>query len=236
LQREREHNAALEVANQDLEAFSLSVSHDLRAPLRTIIGFSQMLMTEYGEALPPESRRLLGHIVNGTTRMDRLIEALLSFSRFSRQALRKRVVNPNEIVQAVIADLRMRHEGRELELHLGRLPLCEADPTLLQQVFVNLLSNAFKFTNGRTSAVIEVGAFDRDGESIVFVRDNGAGFDMQYADKLFGVFQRLHTAQEFEGTGVGLSIVRRIIQRHGGRIWAESTPDHGAAFFFTLPK
>lgn len=235
LQREREYTAELEMANRDLDAFSLSVSHDLRAPLRTIIGFSEILMADYSEILPQEGRSLLSHIASGTTRMDRLVEDLLRFCRFSRQPLHKSSVDCNGVVQTVIADLRTQQEGRELELRIGKLPQCEGDRSLLQQVFANLLSNAFKFTRGRTPAVIEVGCDSRDGENVVFVRDNGAGFDMKYADKLFGVFQRMHSQQQFEGTGVGLSIVRRIVERHGGRIWAESEPERGATFFVTLP-
>jgi len=235
-ERERQYVSELESANRDLEAFSYSVSHDLRAPLRAITGFCDIYMTEFTASIPEEGSRMLGHVVDGARRMDRLIEGLLAFCRFSRQPLAKRPVALDEVVQGVVADLRTREGERALELRIDKLPECQGDPLLLGQVFVNLLSNAFKFTRGRAAPAIEVGSIEQAGELIVFVRDNGAGFDMKYASKLFGVFQRLHSADEFEGTGVGLSIVQRIIQRHGGRIWAESAPDRGATFFFTLPS
>ena len=234
-ERERQYISELETANRDLEAFSYSVSHDLRAPLRAITGFCDIYMTEFAAGIPEEGSRMLGHVVEGARRMDRLIEGLLAFCRFSRQPLAKRPVALDRVVEGVVADLRTREGERTVELRVDQLPECQGDPLLLEQVFVNLLSNAFKFTRGRAPAVIEVGSVRQAGELILFVRDNGAGFDMKYANKLFGVFQRLHSADEFEGTGVGLSIVQRIIQRHGGRIWAESAPDRGAAFFFTLP-
>jgi signal transduction histidine kinase len=234
LDRERGYIAELEQANQDLESFSCSVSHDLRAPLRAITGFCDLYLADYGQGIPAAGREMLDRVVTGAARMDQLIEDLLKFCRFSRQAMTKRTVDLDRIVQKVVEDLRQKESGRAVELHIGNLPGCEGDPSLLEQVFTNLLSNAFKFTRDRTPAIIEVGSCEMGGEVVLFVRDNGAGFSMQYADKLFGVFQRLHSASEFEGTGVGLSIVQRVIQRHGGRIWAQSEPGQGATFWFTL--
>jgi two-component system, sensor histidine kinase and response regulator len=234
LERERGYVLELEAANKQLEAFSCSVSHDLRAPLHTISGFCDLYMTEFADGIPEEGRRLLTQVVEGATRMDQLIEDLLRFCRTGRQPVSKCPVQLDRIAQRVAAQLQVSAPGRAVELRIAEIPECAADPSLIEQVFVNLLSNAFKFTRDRDPAVIEVGCFEQAGERIVFVRDNGAGFDMKYAEKLFGVFQRLHSASEFEGTGVGLSIVQLIISRHEGRIWAESKPGEGAAFFFTL--
>jgi len=228
-------NGALESANKELEAFSYSVSHDLRAPLRHIDGFAQLLMSGYGEQLPPAAQRLLQNVCNGAERLGQLINDLLNFSRLSRQPLDKQTVNLSRLVQQVLAELHAERDGRQVEIRVDSLPNCLGDPSLLKQVFVNLLSNALKFTRKREQALIEVGCREEAGELICFVRDNGAGFDMQYAGKLFGVFQRLHGVDQFEGTGVGLSIVQRIIYRHGGRIWAEDEVDKGGVFHFTLP-
>jgi signal transduction histidine kinase len=234
--REQAYISELEMANHDLESFTFSVSHDLRAPLRAIMGFCEIYLETYGEVVPVAGREILARVTSGAVRMDRLIEDLLRFCRSSRQPMEKRRVQLDHIVHAVLADLRQKYSDRPVELQIGNLPDCEGDPSLLEQVFVNLLSNAFKFTHGRNPAVIEIDATEADGEMLIRVSDNGAGFNMQYIDKLFGVFQRLHSSNEFEGTGVGLSIVKRIIQRHGGRIWAESQPDRGATFCFTLPS
>jgi signal transduction histidine kinase len=234
--REQAYIAELEMANHDLESFTFSVSHDLRAPLRAIMGFCEIYLETYGEAVPVAGREILARVTTGAVRMDRLIEDLLRFCRSSRQPMEKRRVQLDRIVHAVLADLRQKYSDRPVELHIGALPDCEGDPSLLEQVFVNLLSNAFKFTHGRNPAVIEIEATEADGEMLIRVSDNGAGFNMHYVDKLFGVFQRLHSPHEFEGTGVGLSIVKRIVQRHGGRIWAQGEPDRGATFFFTLPS
>jgi two-component system sensor histidine kinase/response regulator len=242
-QRVRERTHELEVANQhlalankDLESFSFSVSHDLRAPLRTMRGFCDIFIQEFGEAVPPEGRVLLERMREGGVRMSQLIEDLLAFARFSRQPLQKLPVSMEAIARKVVAELQAR-EDRQVDARVRELPDCNGDASLLEQVFTNLLSNAFKFSRARESAIVEVGSMTSSsskGVPIFYVRDNGAGFDMKYADKLFGVFQRLHSATEFEGTGVGLSIVQRIVQRHGGRIWAESAPGEGATFFFTL--
>ena len=228
-------NRDLEFANKELEAFSYSVSHDLRAPLRHIDGFSQLLVEGYAEQLPPPAQRLLDRVRGGAQRLGQLIDDLLNFSRLSRQPLVKRTVSLSELVQSVLAELKSECAGRTVEIRVGDLPDCLGDAALLRQVFVNLLTNALKFTRQREEALIEIGGQEQAGELACFVRDNGAGFDMQYAGKLFGVFQRLHKADQFEGTGVGLSIVQRVVHRHGGRIWAEAEVDRGACFHFTLP-
>jgi signal transduction histidine kinase len=226
-------NDELAVANKDLESFSYSVSHDLRAPLRAVRGFAQIFLEEHGESIPAEGRPLLDRVIQGGDRMGQLIEDLLTFARFSRQPLVKRPLSLKPIVERLVAEQQSK-QARPADVTIGELPECAGDAALLEQVLVNLLSNAFKFTRERDPAVIEV-ASRRDGsELIYFVRDNGAGFDMKYASKLFGVFQRMHSTEEFEGTGVGLSIVQRVIQRHGGRIWAEAAPGKGATFHFTL--
>jgi light-regulated signal transduction histidine kinase (bacteriophytochrome) len=228
-------NQQLALANKDLESFSFSVSHDLRAPLRTMRGFCDIFLQEFGDGVPSEGRALLARMQEGGTRMSQLIEDLLAFARFSRQPLRKLPVSLADIARRIVKELTAKEE-RAIEIHVGDLPPAHGDASLLEQVLTNLLSNAFKFTRGRNPAIVEVGSRTQDGEIVYFVRDNGAGFDMKYADKLFGVFQRLHTTAQFEGTGVGLSIVQRIVQRHGGRIWAESAPDKGATFYFTLAR
>ena len=233
--RVRERTAELEAANRELEAFSYSVSHDLRAPLRHIEGFSNLLLSNYAAQLPPEAQRLLNYVTTSTTRMGQLIRDLLAFSRLGRKEVTKRPVSIAALVKDVLNDLGKEQANRSVEVKIGDLPAAAGDISLLKQVYVNLLSNAFKFTRKRENAIVEVGSQRQGDETIYFVRDNGAGFDMKYAEKLFGVFERLHTVEEFEGTGVGLSIVQRIIQKHGGRIWAESEVDKGAAFYFTIP-
>ena len=224
----------LEAANKELEAFSYSVSHDLRAPLRAVDGFSQAVLEDYGPSLPAEGRRYLQTIRAGAQRMGRLIDDLLTFSRLSRTPLRKSSVHTGKLVREVLEELNSEQQGRQVEIRMADLPSCQGDPALLKQVWFNLMSNAFKYTRQRNPAVIEIGFKLEQNDPVYFVRDNGAGFDMRYADKLFGVFQRLHRVEEFEGTGVGLAIVQRIIHRHGGRIWAEAEPDRGASFYFTL--
>jgi PAS domain S-box-containing protein len=226
--------AELEVANKELEAFSYSVSHDLRAPLRAVDGFSQAVLEDYGEQLPEEGQRYLQTIRQGAQRMGALIDDLLTFSRLSRLPLNKQAVETARLVHGSLEELDSERRERKIDMRIGELPRCHGDPALLKQVWMNLLSNALKYTRKRETAIIEVGCQSDNGEDIYFVRDNGTGFDMQYAHKLFGVFQRLHRADEFEGTGVGLAIIQRIIQRHGGRIWAEAAVDLGATFHFTL--
>jgi hypothetical protein len=233
-QRVREHTAALEAANKELEAFSYSVSHDLRAPLRAIDGFSQILVKEHAPQLSDEAQNLLQAVSHNALRMGQLIDDLLAFSRLGHLPVSKERVNVAGLVQNVLDELHREHEGRDVEVRVDPLPDCMGDPSLLKQVWVNLLSNAFKFTRQRERALIEISCHEQQGEKVYVVRDNGAGFDMTYFDKLFGVFQRLHRSDEFEGTGAGLAIVQRIIHRHGGRIRAEAAVNQGAAFFFTL--
>jgi len=225
--------AELESANQELEAFSYSISHDLRAPLRAVDGYSQAVIEDYGGQLPEDGRRYLQTIRDGAQRMGMLIDDLLAFSRLSRQPVNKQEVDTGKLVRDVLEELRPQQEGRDLDLRVGDLPPCQGDAALLKQVWINLLSNALKYSRDRKPAIIEIGCNREKDGNVYFVRDNGAGFDMRYAHKLFGVFQRLHRAEEFEGTGVGLAIVQRIINRHGGRIWAEAEPGKGATFYFT---
>lgn len=229
-------NCQLEAANKELEAFSYSVSHDLRAPLRAVDGFSQAVEEDYGPQLPAEGRRYLRTIRKEAQRMGVLIDDLLTFSRLSRQSMNQQEINLGKLVRDVLEELNSRTPGRQVDIQVGELPFCQGDTALIKQVWVNLLSNALKYTSKCDAAVVEIGCRFEAGEGIYFVRDNGAGFDMQYAHKLFGVFQRLHRADEFEGTGVGLAIVQRIIHRHGGRIWAESELNKGTTFYFTLNK
>ena len=233
-QRVAERTAELEVANKELEAFSYSVSHDLRAPLRAVNGFAGIVLEDFGAQLPEEGRNHLERIRAGALRMGALIDDLLAFSRLSRQAVNRQNVNTVKLVQNVLDELRPQHEGRQLEIQIGNLPVCHGDPALLKQIWVNLVSNAIKYTRGREPAIVEIGCARENNENVFFVRDNGAGFDMQYANKLFGVFQRLHRADEFEGTGVGLAIVQRIVHRHGGCVWAKAELNHGATFYFTI--
>ncbi len=236
-QRVQERTAALTVSNRELESFSYSVSHDLRAPLRNISGFADLLSKRLLGRSDAESMRFLGIISTEAVRLGRLIDALLVFSRLGRSDLDLRPVDLPGLVEEARREFSSELVHRDLSLRINPLPTVQADPTLLRQVLVNLLSNALKFTRDRHPALIEIGTApsDRPEEHVVFVRDNGVGFDPKYADKLFGVFQRLHHSRDFEGTGIGLANVRRIILRHGGRIWAESRPGAGATFFFTLP-
>jgi light-regulated signal transduction histidine kinase (bacteriophytochrome) len=227
--------AELTAANKDLEAFSYSVSHDLRAPLRAVQGYVTILEEDFGERLEAEARRLLGVIQDRARQMEQLIEDLLVFARLGRQPLAVTAVRLDELVTQTLDDLRATCEGRQIQFTVGRLGTVQADPAMLKQVLANLFGNAIKFTRHRNPAAVEVGCrADADGPSVYYVKDNGAGFDMRQADKLFGVFQRLHSAAEYEGTGVGLAIVQRVIERHGGRVWAESSPGEGATFYFTL--
>lgn len=229
-------NKLLEAANKELESFSYSVSHDLRAPLRAMDGFSRAVLEDYGPQLPEEGRRYLNIIRSNTQKMGALIDDLLTFSRLSRAPMSKQRIDTATLVQAALNELSAQIEGRQIDLRIEPLPKCEGDPALLKQVWVNLLSNACKYSRKREQAVIEIGCRSEDGVNAYFVRDNGAGFDMRYAHKLFGVFQRLHRAEDYEGTGVGLAIVQRVIHRHGGRVWAESVLDQGTTFHFTLEE
>jgi PAS domain S-box-containing protein len=226
-----ERTSQLEAANKELEAFTYSVSHDLRAPLRHIAGFSKMLAEESGVSLPSEAQHYLQRIQDGTRRMGTLVDDLLNLARIGRHELRVQVTGLDSVVKDVIADLAPDLEGRKIEWKIGKLPYVEGDPALLKVVFQNLLSNAVKYTRPRANAIIEVSVDQVAGEQVVCVRDNGVGFNMNYADKLFGVFQRLHRAEDFEGTGVGLATAQRIVQKHGGHIWAQAELDKGAAFY-----
>jgi signal transduction histidine kinase len=224
----------LQQANSELEAFAYSVSHDLRAPLRAINGFARILLEEHAPHLSDEAQRYLHLVRDNAQYMGQLIDDLLTFSRLSRQPLKLQRVVCADLVRQVLGELDGEQAGRRIDISIGALPVCQADPVLLKQVFVNLLANALKFTRQREAAVVAIGYREEGGERVYFVRDNGVGFDMQYAGKLFGVFQRLHRAEEYEGTGVGLAIVQRIIHRHGGRIWAEAAINQGTTFSFTL--
>jgi PAS domain S-box-containing protein len=243
--------AELEAANKELEAFAYSISHDLRAPLRAIDGFSRILMEEYAPRLPAEARHYLEVAWRNAEQMGELIDGLLAFSRLGRQPVRKQLVAPSELARQAWEELSAERKGRTVEMVVEDLPLCEADPLLLKQVFVNLLSNALKYTRTRKTARIELGFLRpadwkragaaepptaaENADVAYTVRDNGIGFDMRYADKLFGVFQRLHRTEEYEGTGVGLANVQRVVHKHGGRVWAWAEVDRGATFYFTLP-
>jgi signal transduction histidine kinase len=247
-QRVLERTEQLEEANKELEAFSYSVSHDLRAPLRAIGGFSRILLEEYAAPLPPEAKEYLKLVCENTSQMGHLVDDLLSFSRLGRLALTKKPVNPETIVRLCLQEMQPDLLGRQIEIVIGTLPLCQADPTLLKQVWTNLISNALKYTRKRELGRVEIGSrtgpqplanehknlTESKEETVYFVKDNGAGYDMKYADKLFGVFQRQHRATDYEGTGVGLAIVQRIISRHGGRVWGEAEVNKGATFSFTL--
>lgn len=230
-----ERTAQLEAANSELEAFSFSVSHDLRSPLRAVDGFSRVLLEEYSNRLDDEGRRLLDVIRTNVQTMGQLIDDLLAFSRFGRQQMEFSEIDLDRLVSSLFEELTRIYPERKLELKLQSLPPAWGDRTMIRQVLLNLLSNAIKFTRPRETAVIDMGGRIEENESVYFVRDNGVGFDMRYAHKLFGVFQRLHRVEEFEGTGVGLAIVQRIIHRHGGRVWGEGKIDEGATFYFTLP-
>jgi len=228
--------AELNALSQELEAFSYSVSHDLRAPLRHITGFASMLDKSAGRSLDEKDRRYLTTIADAAKRMGRLIDDLLVFSRMGRKELTHGRVDLGTLVEDVRREVSADLNGRSVQWTIHPLPVVEGDTATLRMVLTNLLANALKYSSTRTKAEIEVGANRSSNETVVFVRDNGVGFDMQYADKLFGVFQRLHSTDEFEGTGIGLANVRRIVHRHGGRVWADGAVDRGATFFFSLPS
>ncbi|HTZ00061.1 MAG TPA: ATP-binding protein, partial [Rhodocyclaceae bacterium] len=235
-QRVAARTAELEAANKELESFSYSVSHDLRAPLRAIDGFSRILLEDYYDKIDDDGRHYLNVLSDNARRMRQLIDDILAFSRMSRQDIQAEPVDIAALAGDVFAELKAIVPERSIELRLGRLPPARGDRAMMRQVMQNLLANAVKFTAPRSQAVIEVSGVVEAGENIYCVKDNGVGFDEQFRDKLFGVFQRLHTQEEFEGTGIGLAIVKRIVARHGGRVWAEGRPGEGAAFHFTLPR
>jgi len=228
---------ALEASNKELEAFAYSISHDLRAPLRHMVGFAELLRKNATASLNEKSQRYLTMILEAANRMGNLIDDLLAFSQISRAEAHKSVLDLGQVVQEVVAEVRQDAKQRNITWKIDPLPACYGDRSMLRLAFVNLISNAVKFTRTRPQAEIEIGCTDQDrGDPVMFVRDNGVGFDMKYSNKLFGVFQRLHPQEAFEGTGIGLATVQRIVHRHDGRIWAESTVDGGATFYFSLPK
>jgi light-regulated signal transduction histidine kinase (bacteriophytochrome) len=235
-QRVIERTVQFEAANKELEAFSYSVSHDLRAPLRHINGFVDLLNTKYYDLLPEKGQHYLKVIKDASNRMGALIDDLLQFSRTGRQELLLTNLEMNKVLEEVVPYYTDDIINRNVILEIEKLPQIAGDLSLLRIVWINLLSNALKFTRDTDKARIKIGYTEEKNEYIFYIRDNGAGFDMQYAHKLFGVFQRLHTKQEFEGTGIGLANVQRIVLRHGGRTWAESELNKGATFYFTLPK
>jgi hypothetical protein len=236
-QRTRE----LEQANKDLEAFSYSISHDLRAPLRVVDSFCQMFLEDYGATIPAEGRRMLDRARAGSQRMSQLIDDLLALARFGSRPLQTGTVDMRSLATRVAAAVRAQARAaglidtHEVTVEIAELPDCVGDSSLLEQVLTNLLANAWKFTRGSPQPWVGVSATREGSKNVYAVRDNGVGFDPAYAQKLFGVFQRMHSATEFEGTGIGLSIVKRIVQRHEGRVWAESAPGEGATFYFSLP-
>jgi signal transduction histidine kinase len=241
----RRHAGELDAANKELESFAYSISHDLRAPLRAIGGFSRIVLQDHGAQVPQEAREMLGTIVKSAQRMDLLIQDLLRFSRLGRQTLAKRRVDIAALARTVVDELKLElraeelrgdEGGRTLDVRVEDVPDAWCDPALLKQVLVDLLSNAFKFTRARERAEVRVGCAHDGGYDAYFVKDNGVGFDARFAERLFGAFQRMHAADEFEGNGIGLAIVRRLIHRHGGRVWAEAEPEKGATFYFTLPE
>jgi light-regulated signal transduction histidine kinase (bacteriophytochrome) len=227
---------ALAAANKELEAFSYSVSHDLRAPLRSVDGFSQVLIEDYAEQLDDAGKQYLNRIRKATQNMSNLIDDLLNLSKLTRSEVNTQPVNLSEIVSDILHDLQGADSSRQVSLHIMPNLVTDADPKLIRVALQNLLSNAWKFTAKTAGGEIRFGATHIDGQNAFYVADNGAGFDMSYANKLFGAFQRLHSPQEFEGNGVGLAIVQRVIGRHNGRVWAKGVPGQGATFYFTLPR
>lgn len=232
----KKQSEKLEDANQELEAFAYSVSHDLRVPLRAIDGFSRILLEDYEDTLDEEGIRLLNIVRENTAKMGHLIDDILLLSRASRQEMVLNEIDIAALAKSVYNEFQTDTNDRNIEFSVGNLPNVYGDRSMLGQVFQNLIGNAIKFTRNRETAIIEVGGKEKGKEIVYYVRDNGAGFDMKYINKLFGLFQRLHSPEEFEGTGVGLSIVQRVIRRHGGRVWGEGSVDGGATIYFTIPK
>jgi light-regulated signal transduction histidine kinase (bacteriophytochrome) len=234
-ERVSERTADLQAVNVELQAFIYSVSHDLRSPLRAISGYSITVQEEAGDSLDAECRRKLGVVDASARRLGRLVDGLLSLSRLGRTTLRTRSVEMQPVVAQALSEAQESLKEDRIDLQVGALPGAQADPDLIRQVWVNLLSNAIKFSRPNGAVRIELGGTVEGEEAVYYVRDHGVGFDMKYADKLFRVFERLHSEREFEGTGIGLALVKRIVERHGGRIWAEGAVGGGACFHFTLP-
>ncbi|HWN93914.1 MAG TPA: ATP-binding protein, partial [Methylomirabilota bacterium] len=234
-QRVQERTAQLEASNRELEAFSYSVAHDLRAPLRGIDGFNQAVLEDYATNLPQEARDLMQRARQASQRMSQLIDDLLNLSRVARAEMRHQRINLSEIASGIVAELRKNEPERKVMVNIQPGLTATGDDRLLRLVMENLIGNAFKFTRNNAETVIEFGSVERGGNRVLFVRDNGAGFSMDYAGKLFGPFQRLHAATEYPGTGIGLATVHRILGRHGGKIWPEAEEKKGATFYFTLP-
>lgn len=228
-------NDELEYANNELDSFSYSVSHDLRAPLRAINGYSQVLMEDYGTQLDETGKHTIQVIIKNAFKMAALIDDLLTFSRIGKQGLTKVILNMNNMIQSIIQEFKIQPQNNSVEFLIKPLDDVEGDSSMLKQVITNLVSNAIKYSGKKEKAIIEIGSFKKENMIVYYVKDNGAGFDMKYYDKLFGVFQRLHSASEFEGTGVGLALVQRIVKKHQGEVWAEAEPEKGATFYFSLP-
>jgi light-regulated signal transduction histidine kinase (bacteriophytochrome) len=227
----------LQATNKELEAFAYSVSHDLRAPVRHIAGFTELLQKHSEAVLDDKSRRYISMILGSAKRMGTLIDDLLAFSRIGRAETQNTTIRLDELIKGVVGEIAPDTHGRNIVWRIGRLPICYGDPSMFRLLFANLVSNAVKFTRTRADAEIQIDSLNqKPGEVVVFVKDNGVGFDMKYSDKLFGVFQRLHSQEAFEGTGIGLATVQRIVHRHGGRVWGEGSINHGATFYVALPK
>lgn len=235
-QKVKRRTHELEVANKELEAFSYTVSHDLRAPLRAINGYINILLEDYGDKLDPEAIQLSHNVLGNAAKMRQLIDDLLDFFRVGRKELVREPVHMKEMVESLVADLRLQESDREIHFDIQDLPTIEADNSAIKQVWVNLLSNALKYSRDKAKTLVEIGFKEEEDTIVYFVKDNGAGFDMRYKHKLFGVFQRLHSQEEFEGTGIGLAIIQRVVAKHGGRVWAESELGQGATFYFSLSK
>jgi light-regulated signal transduction histidine kinase (bacteriophytochrome) len=235
-ERVEERTSQLKEANRELEAFSYSVSHDLRSPLRHINGFSEILTKQYSDKLPEDARNLLNTITGSAKKMGTLIDDLLSFSRTGRAELRKSKLKMNQVIEDALVQLKPSITDRNIDWRISSLPVVNGDYNLLRMVWINLIDNAVKYTRTKEKAVIRIGFRDEKRETVFFIKDNGVGFDMKYAQKLFGVFQRLHSSSQFDGTGIGLANVQRIILRHGGRTWAEAKKNIGATIYFSIPK
>jgi light-regulated signal transduction histidine kinase (bacteriophytochrome) len=229
-----ESNKELKQTNQELDAFTYSVSHDLRAPLRAINGYSRMIIEDYDQVLDPDAKKYLNTIISNAMRMGALIDDLLTFSRLGKQQVNKVMLNMNAITDSVVTELRI-HTPAHVSINTKPLAAAEGDSNMIRLLICNLVSNAIKYSLKKELPVIEIGSFEENKRTVYYVKDNGVGFDMKYYDKLFGVFNRLHSKHEFEGTGVGLALVDRIVKRHGGEVWGESRMDEGAVFYFSLP-